>query len=416
MLTGPAPHQRTPPRPAWLLPHSFARATMTTPSNDWWDVPLPPPEAFTRLCDAAGAGVAARASGDASGGGRGLFATADAPRGATLFVERPALLVQDPSNRASVPSCAACHTLLPPPSPSPSSSPSPPATCACAWGCGERYCDERCRDEHALRGHRVLCVGPLDSWEHPIAALKLEAAQDEHGDGVLALVVEACARCLSAASSSPSSSSPSHSDPALDALVAENLHWFVRGAWWEHCGGGRRGEIRARCERYAVLVASALEAAARDPSRVDPNRSARATTTAERLASARGFGELASLAARNQVSVVVESTDSYPDRDPDSNSRGDDAAGSRAYDGAGLFPLTCLMNHGCEPNAEVRFEVGGAGIGPTARVVATRDVRAGEELRHAYVDVERSAQLRAADLAAFGFRCDCARCARERGA
>ena len=98
---------------------------MTTPSNDWWDVPLPPPEAFTRLCDAAGAGVAARASGDASGGGRGLFATADAPRGATLFVERPALLVQDPSNRASVPSCAACHTLLPPPSPSPSSSPSP---------------------------------------------------------------------------------------------------------------------------------------------------------------------------------------------------------------------------------------------------------------------------------------------------
>ena len=68
-----------------------------------------------------------------------------------------------------------------------------PATCACAWGCGERYCDERCRDEHALRGHRVLCVGPLDSWEHPIAALKLEAAQDEHGDGVLALVVEACA-------------------------------------------------------------------------------------------------------------------------------------------------------------------------------------------------------------------------------
>ena len=112
---------------------------------------------------------------------------------------------------------------------------------------------------------------------------------------------------------------------------------------------------------------------------------------------------------------MVESTDSYPDRDPDSNSRGDDAAGWRAYDGAGLFPLTCLMNHGCEPNAEVRFEVGGAGIGPTARVVATRDVRAGEELRHAYVDVERSAQLRAADLAAFGFRCDCARCARARG-
>ena len=85
------------------------------------------------------------------------------------------------------------------------------------------------RDEHARRGHRVLCVGPLDSWEHPIAALKLEAAQDEHGDGVLALVVEACARCLSAASSSRAVELALSLDPALDALVAANLHWFVRG-------------------------------------------------------------------------------------------------------------------------------------------------------------------------------------------
>ena len=131
--------------------------------------------------------------------------------------------------------------------------------------------------------------------------------------------------------------SPSHSDPALDALVAENLHWFVRGAWWEHCGGGRRGEIRARCERYAVLVASALEAAGAGPlSRRSEPFGARDDDGG--VWRARGFGELASLAARNQVSVVVESTDSYPDRDPDSNSRGDDAAGWRAYDGTpGLF-------------------------------------------------------------------------------
>ena len=102
-----------------------------------------------------------------------------------------------------------------------------------------------------------------------------------------------------------------------------------------------------------------------------------------------------------------------------------------AYDGAGVFPLTCLMNHDCEPNAEVRFETrgfvgagnggggGGGGDGDARGVVAvtvaTRDVRAGEELRHAYVETDAAAPMRAAQLARFGFRCDCARCAREMG-
>ena len=42
-------------------------------------------------------------------------------------------------------------------------------------------------------------------------------------------------------------------------------------------------------------------------------------------------------------------------------------------------------------------------------------VRAGEELRHAYVETDAAAPMRAAQLARFGFRCDCARCAREMG-
>jgi len=44
----------------------------------------------------------------------------------------------------------------------------------------------------------VLCVGPLDSWEHPLAALKLAAALDEHDDGNLALLTEMCGRSGSA--------------------------------------------------------------------------------------------------------------------------------------------------------------------------------------------------------------------------
>ena len=80
-----------------------------------------------------------------------------------------------------------------------------------------------------------------------------------------------------------------------------------------------------------------------------------------------------------------------------------------------MFPLTCLMNHSCEPNAEVRFEDAGPGAGVVAAVHALREIRVGEELRHSYVDETRPVFLRAADLAAFGFRCDCGRCARARG-
>ena len=52
---------------------------------------------------------------------------------------------------------------------------------------------------------------------------------------------------------------------------------------------------------------------------------------------------------------------------------------------------------------------------PRARIVALRDVAAGEELTHAYVDVTRPAEVRAAALAGFGFKCGCERCARARG-
>ena len=52
-----------------------------------------------------------------------------------------------------------------------------------------------------------------------------------------------------------------------------------------------------------------------------------------------------------------------------------------AYDGAGLFPLVCLMNHSCEPNVEVWFDDGGHNVGAGCRVVAVKNIAAGDELR-----------------------------------
>ncbi|EOD27982.1 hypothetical protein EMIHUDRAFT_235309 [Emiliania huxleyi CCMP1516] len=78
---------------------------------------------------------------------------------------------------------------------------------------------------------------------------------------------------------------------------------------------------------------------------------------------------------------------------------------------AGLSWLVCMMNHSCAPNASVAF--GGAPNAPaTARIVALREVAAGEEIVHSYVDCRLSKRVRAEGLAIYGIRCQCARCGR----
>ena len=159
-------------------------------SRAWWERPLPGADAFAGLCADVGDVVRCGPSGDEAGGGRGLFATAAVAKGETIFRESPAVLVQDPRNRAETRACGCCHAMLAEESPS-------VALPSCAWGCGERYCDETCKEKHVRRlGHRVFCVGPLDSWDHPIAALRLEAARDDDQDGLLAFVQEMAARVL----------------------------------------------------------------------------------------------------------------------------------------------------------------------------------------------------------------------------
>ena len=408
------------------------RATIM--SRAWWERPLPGAEAFAGLCADVGDVVRCGPSGDEAGGGRGLFATAAVAKGETIFRESPAVLVQDPRNRAETRACGCCHAML-------------AETCAdtCAWGCGERYCDETCADTHVRElGHRVFCVGPLESWDHPVAALRLAAARDDDQDGLLALVQEMAARVLHEAHAAIANddrqtradADADAEDDVAAATAAASLAWFVRG------GAGEGSPVAfesARCRAMSALVADAAAAAIADTENerfvaAEPRsdrtggdddgdderrRENRAKTTARlravatRAFCARGVSALATLATRNQLSVVVRSD-----------------VRRTTYDGLALFPLTCLMNHGCAPNAETRFDdavVADAVVAdavsknaaraspPRARVVALRDVAAGEELTHAYVDVTRPAQVRAAALAGFGFKCDCEKCARAFG-
>ena len=93
-----------------------------------------------------------------------------------------------------------------------------------------------------------------------------------------------------------------------------------------------------------------------------------------------------------------------------------------------VYPCAALLNHGCAPNCVLRYELGAAanddgdgdGDGdatagryhpPILVIVACRDVMAGEELRHSYVDLSLDTEARRARLFdTHGFVCECERC------
>eukprot|EP00961_Rhodomonas_salina_P120965 1628151-Rhodomonas_salina.2 len=73
--------------------------------------------------------------------------------------------------------------------------------------------------------------------------------------------------------------------------------------------------------------------------------------------------------------------------------------------GMGLYPVAALLNHDCAPNCVPTMH------GTTLHVRASRDIRAGEELRVSYVDEAEERQARRAQLLErYLFNCSCNRC------
>ncbi|KAG8470159.1 hypothetical protein KFE25_008580 [Diacronema lutheri] len=79
--------------------------------------------------------------------------------------------------------------------------------------------------------------------------------------------------------------------------------------------------------------------------------------------------------------------------------------------GIALYPTVAQLNHSCEPNCQVVWAHTPAA---EATVIATRRVKAGEELCISYVDTRLGVDERRAALARrYGFVCTCARCTAE---
>lgn len=78
-------------------------------------------------------------------------------------------------------------------------------------------------------------------------------------------------------------------------------------------------------------------------------------------------------------------------------------------DGTAFYLLTCKINHSCEPNVCIYYECDEMN-GLQAKMVALKDIIAGEELVQSYIDQSRSKSQRQSDLAEYGFTCSCHKC------
>jgi len=255
--------------------------------------------------------------------------------------------------------------------------------------CGALFCSERCRRASMKRGHSLLCPGLQNSpaaaaWRRFRAhARDAELPELELAAALLAAMLTRLARA------GPGGGGGAEAVAAAVALgfVQEPVGVVLRrDAAGPEAAAATLRQVQTACRLLRGAMLLSCERAAVP---------ARLVRRFARMAGRNSFGSLVGLAFLNQVAVVVPSP----------------AGGAPSLDATGLSWLVCMMNHSCAPNASVAF--GGAPNAPaTARIVALREVAAGEEIVHSYVDCRRSKRVRAEGLAIYGIRCQCARCGR----
>ncbi|XRA97281.1 histone-lysine N-trimethyltransferase SMYD5 [Pycnococcus provasolii] len=399
---------------------------------------------------------------------RGIYATKHIRKGDVVFTDSPAFFRQELANRRDCIVCASCAKFigelsfmgdvlcrrrtregalqreLKPGAPPPP----PPPGVPCQAACGEWYCSDTCRDMHWKQGgHCLLCVGACKDESHALAQFKMHAVGTCHDE---LLAAEAMATMVARVAFdgtpfgavlgvlAPFATAPYHAivgagDPAAtaDALsrnqegfallrqgLAERLAAFAPNAdaaemalktvaSYEVFSGllgiFELNNLAVDCESPVDQLMFALENQLADD----------ATVLSERLgvdaeADRKALVKHLVLMANEAQAARIQ------DAEGDAVTAAEAVAPGRRFpglEGTALFALGSCMNHSCSPNVESRYD--DIESPATVTVFATRDIAAGEEICHAYIEEEADVRVRRSSLRHYGFTCMCPRCVAE---
>ena len=124
-----------------------------------------------------------------------------------------------------------------------------------------------------------------------------------------------------------------------------------------------------------------------------------------------GLGAWTALAGRLQCNTFSVTEDAKPAKATMAAAATTDPHAQGETVGVGLYPSAALLNHSCEPNCAVRFDLAD---GALLEARTTKPVAAGDELTIAYIDLRLRREARRAKLLReYAFECTCARCEAE---
>eukprot|EP00237_Pycnococcus_provasolii_P014922 CAMPEP_0205963804 /NCGR_PEP_ID=MMETSP1459-20131121/71283_1 /ASSEMBLY_ACC=CAM_ASM_001120 /TAXON_ID=41880 /ORGANISM="Pycnococcus provasolii, Strain RCC931" /LENGTH=366 /DNA_ID=CAMNT_0053336591 /DNA_START=61 /DNA_END=1159 /DNA_ORIENTATION=+ len=333
---------------------------------------------------------------------RGIYATKHIRKGDVVFTDSPAFFRQELANRRDCIVCASCAKFigqlsfmgdvlcrrrtregalqreLKPGAPPPP----PPPGVPCQAACGEWYCSETCRDAHWKQGgHCLLCVGACKDESHALAQFKMHAVGTCH-DELLAAEAMATMVARVAFDGTPfgavlgvlapfatAPSTPSSAQATPQTVASYEVFSGLLGIF-------ELNNLAVDCESPVDRLMFALENQLADD----------ATVLSERLgvdaeADRKALVKHLVLMANEAQAARIQ------DAEGDAVTAAEAVAPGRRFpglEGTALFALGSCMNHSCSPNVESRYD--DIESPATVTVFATRDIAAGEEICHAYIE------------------------------
>jgi hypothetical protein len=327
----------------------------------------------------------------------------------------------------------------------------------CVGNCGILYCSDNCRSEAYELHHKHLCVGPIQEPEHPLILFKEHAV--EHNELFLMAATAICqiistwqqnGHNLIEATLPYSSLLQRHYIDAIDfnmnadvskesveQLMHESLELLteVLKSIIQSIEGGKELEQLLNMDFYSRLLGTfetnnqTIEIEAPLQQYLKQCRSDQEWNNISSVAN-RILKMQKEMEQDEDMECDEEECDHHDHHDHDHHHHHEhhehhddtsfepvDLSGAQSTkpyifppcEGLGMYILEATTNHSCDPNTIVKNLNENQTV-----IIALRDINAGEELVHSYIDNDASYEERQQELSSYGFVCDCHKCEQEK--